>query len=250
MRALRDTNAWLKHAGRFSFCASAKFPLSWRKILMTPEGQIQTPPTRVSILARIVPAFSYALPALGAALSAFLFINVMQAMRNAEAAGIAAVAGGISEANMAIVVALYLAIFLGFAGVVVAIVRAITATTTASPAGWLFVVMALLGISPGLSLWRAESLLLDVLMQRAGPGVSAVAEQITLCLYVTIGLAPVVCLILLVASVVPLPAALRARSKWSPVIFLVLMELAVIGITVAYHLRTYYFHQAMLNEGF
>lgn len=66
---------------------------------MATEEQVQPAPTRVSIIARIVPAFSYALPALGAAVSALLLLSVLNAMRNAEAAGIGAVAGGISEAK-------------------------------------------------------------------------------------------------------------------------------------------------------
>ena len=83
---------------------------------MTPTEQVG--PKRVSILARLIPLSSYGLPALGAAVSAWLFLGVMQAMRNAEAAGIAAVAGGMSEANLAIIVTFYLAIFVGFAGII------------------------------------------------------------------------------------------------------------------------------------
>ena len=56
-------------------------------------------PTRVSILARIAPALSYGVPALGAAISALMLIRVFQAMRNAEAAGLAAVSAGVREAN-------------------------------------------------------------------------------------------------------------------------------------------------------
>jgi hypothetical protein len=80
--------------------------------------------------------------------------------------------------------------------------------------------------------------------------VAAVAEEISLCLMITILLAVFGCLILLVASVVPLPGVLRAKSKWSPVVFSVLMELVIIGMTVAYHLRTYWFYQAKINERF
>ena len=64
---------------------------------MTP---ISERPARVSILTRIVPVLSYALPALGAAVSALFLINVFRAMRNAETAGVAAVAAGIREANI------------------------------------------------------------------------------------------------------------------------------------------------------
>ena len=207
-------------------------------------------PSRVSILARVVPSLSYALPALGAALSALLVINVMEAMRNAESAGIAAVAGGMSEANLAVVLTLYLAIFVGFIGIIVGLVRAFTTTTTASPAGWFFLIAGLLGLAPMLTLWQAESLLVGVLTSRSGPGVAAVASQISICLTLTIVLAAFSCLVLLVASVIPLPALMRARLKWMPVIFLVLMELAVIGMTVAFHLRSYWLYQAKMNEGF
>ena len=215
---------------------------------MTPTDQAG--PTSVSILARLIPAFSYALPALGAGLSALLFINVMQAMRNAETAGIAAVAGGMSGANLAVVITLYLGIFFGLVGVIIGLVRAFATTTTASPSGWLILVMGLLGFAPLLTLWRAESLLLDVLRSRSGPGIVSVANQISMCLMLTIGLAAVGCVVLLVASVVPLPDVLRAKRKWAPLIFLIVMELALIALTIAYHLRTSWFYQAGLNERF
>lgn len=215
---------------------------------MTPTDQAL--PTRVSILARFIPAFSYALPAFGAVASAWLFVGVMQAMRNAESAGIAAVAGGMSEANLAVVVTLYLAIFVGLVGVIIGLVRAFSTTTTASPSGWLFLGMGVLGFAPMLTLWRAESLLLGVLTSRSGPGIVSVADQITTCLMLTIGLAAVACVVLLVASVVPLPAVLRAKRKWAPAIFLLIVELALVGMTIAYHVRTYWFYQAKLNERF
>ena len=216
----------------------------------TPEATNGQSASRVSILARLVPSFSYALPALGAALSALLFIGVMRAMRMAESAGIAAVAGGMSESNLSVVIALYLAIFVGLIGVVIGLVRTFSTITTASPSGWFYLVAGGLGFAPLLTLWRAESLLLDVLTSRSGPGMASVANEISTCLMLTIGLAAIGILILFVASVVPLPAALRAKQKWSSLIFLVIMELALIGMTIAYHVRTSWFYQAMHNERF
>ena len=209
----------------------------------------QSASSRVSILARLIPSLSYALPALGAALSALLFIGVMQAMRNAESTGIAAVAGGMSEANLAVVIALYLAIFVGLIGVVIGLVRTFSTTTTASPSGWFYLIAGVLGLAPMLTLWEAESLLLEVLTSRSA-GVVSVANQISMCLMLTIGMAAIGILILLVASVVPLPSALKAKRKWTPLVFLVIIELALIAMTVAYHLRTYLFYQARINEGF
>lgn len=215
---------------------------------MTPTEQAV--PTRVSILARLVPAFSYGLPAFGAAVSAWLFVGVMRAMQYAETAGIAAIAGGMSEANLAVVISLYLAIFVGLTGVIIGVVRTFSTTTTASASGWFYLVAGVIGLAPMLTLWRAESLLLDVLTSRSGPGIVSVADQISMCLMLTIGLGALGCLILLAASVVPLPAVLRAKRKWAPLIFLVVMELALIGMTIAYHVRTSWFYQARLNERF
>jgi hypothetical protein len=213
---------------------------------MTPTDQIV--PSRVSILARLIPSFSYALPAFGSALSALLFVGVLRAMRYAEAAGIAAISGGMSEANIAIVAALYLAVFVGLIGIVVGIVRCVSTTTTASPSSWFFLVTAMIGLAPVLTLWQAESFFLGALTSRSGPGMISVIRLIDTCLTLTLGLAAVGVVVLLVASLIPLPAFLRAKQKWAPVIFLVLMELALIVMTVLFHLRTAWFYNVKLSE--
>ena len=206
---------------------------------MTTDDQLQATPARISIIARIVPALSFALPALGAAISAMLLLNVLRAMRNAEAAGIGAVAGGISEANVAILVTLYLAIFIGGAGVIIKLVRLFTTTTTASPSAWYCVMAGLLGMAPMFALWRAQSLLLDaILTPSTAAGVSAVAGQITLFSIVAIVLGGVSIIILLASSFVSLPAILRSKRKWAPLVALLVMETGIIAMTVVYHLRT------------
>src|SRR5688572_24718577 len=147
---------------------------------MTIEGQ-QPTPARVSITARLVPTLSYALPALGVGVSAMLLLSVLRAMRNAEGAGIGAVAAGISEANIAILVTLYLAIVVGAAGVVIGLVRLFTTTVAASPSAWYYLIAGILGLMPMFALWRAQSLLLDAIFPRSvGAGVSEVAGQVTL----------------------------------------------------------------------
>ena len=213
---------------------------------MTPEEQ--PTPTRVSIIARIVPALSYALPALGAAVSALLLLSVLRAMRHAEAAGIGAVTAGISEANVAILVTLYLAIFVGICGIIIGVVRLFTTTVTASPSAWYYLIAGVLGIAPMWALWRAQSLLLDAIIPRSvGAGVSAVAGQITLFSIVAVVSGIVSILILLASSFVPLPAVLRAKRKWAPLIMLLLMETAIIAMTVFYHLRTAWLYKSFRN---
>ena len=204
---------------------------------MLEETQIPTVPARVSILARVAPAFSYALPALGAAISALMLINVFQAMRNAEAAGLGAVSAGMREANLPIVVALYLGLILGFAGVVIGLVRMFTTITTATPSAWYFLFVGVVGLVPILLLWEAQSLVLGVVFSRATGGVVEVARQVTLLSILTILFGAVSALILLVIAFVPLPRILYAKRKWAPVVMLLVIETAMIVMTVLFHLR-------------
>jgi hypothetical protein len=215
---------------------------------MTPETNQQNAPKRVSIFARIIPALSYALPAIGAVFSALLYMNVMRALRNAESAGIAAVAGGMSEANLVMIVALYFGIFVGIAGVIVSLVRCFTDTRTSSPSSWFFVITGLLGVAPILPLVRAQNLLIEGMF--AMTGFVEVARQINLCLILTIVAGLVICVILLIASVVPLPALLKAKRKYAPVIVLVLMEFALIVVVVIYHLHNHWLYNVKMGERF
>lgn len=207
---------------------------------MTAEEQAQPTPARVSILARIVPALSCILPAFGAALSAVLLLNVLNAMSSAEAAGIAAVASGLSRANLAILVTLYLALFVGLAGVVIGLVRMFTTTTTASPSAWYYLIAGVIGIVPMLALWRAQTLLLDVIFNRSpqAGGVSAVADQITLFSIIAIILGGMSILFLIASSFITLPRILWAKRKWAPLIMLLVVETAIMAMTVIYQLRT------------
>ncbi len=204
---------------------------------MIADTQIPPAPTRVSILARVAPALSYALPALGAAISALMLINVFRAMRNAEAAGFGAVSAAIREANLPVVVTLYLGVILGFIGVGIALVRMFTTITTVTPSAWYFLIIGIAGLLPIVLLWEAQSLLLGVLFGRSAGGVVEVARQVTLLSMMTTLLGTVSILIMLVSAFVPLPRILHAKRKWAPVVVLLLMETAVIVMTVLFHLR-------------
>jgi len=204
---------------------------------VTPDTQLPAAPVRVSILARLAPVFSYALPAFGAAISALMLINVFRAMRNAEAAGIGAVSAGIREADFPIVITLYLGVVLGFAGIIVGLVRMFTTTTTATPSAWYFLITGIAGLLPVLLLWEAQSLLLGVIFGRSPGGVTDVARQVSLLAIMTMLAGTLSILILLVSAFVPLPRILHAKRKWAPLVMLLLVETAVITMTVLYHLR-------------
>ena len=211
---------------------------------MTPDTVMPSiAPARVSILARIAPALSYGLTSIGAAGSAFLLINVFRAMRNAEAAGIAAISAGISEANLVIVVTLYLAIVVGLIGVVVGFARMFVTTKTASPSAWFYFVTGVLGFFPMLALWQSQSLLLGVIFARSGGNIATVARQITGLLMVALCMGLVSSLVLLVTSVIPLPRILQAKRKWAPPLILLVMEIVVIVMAVLYHMRTAWLYE-------
>jgi hypothetical protein len=213
---------------------------------MTPTPQVnnERSPSRVSILARLVPAFSYAMPMLGAVLSSLLINRAFEAMRNAESAGIAAVAGGMAEANLPVLIGLYFAIFLGLIGIVVMVVRCFMSTTTASPSGWFFLIFGGISLIPLLLLWEAQSLLIQAISPGSG-GIAYVASSIQMCLTLAIVTSAAFILILLAASLIPLPSVLRAKRNWAPLLVLVSMEFVLIGTAVAFQVRTSWFHQVM-----
>lgn len=215
--------------------------------LSRPVGDPQSLTSRVSILARMVPVFSYSIPMLGAALSALLFMNVIRAMRFVEAAGVGAVAGGMAEANLPVLVALYLAIFMGMIGILIMIIRCFVSTTTASPSAWFFAIGGVLASMPLMFLWEAQSLMVAGMK---GGNVSLVASSIQLCLTLTIVTSALFVLILLVASVTPLPSLLRAKRNWAPLLLLATTGFALIGAAVAFQIQTSWLYGVSAAEQF
>jgi hypothetical protein len=203
----------------------------------------------ISIPARLVPSFSYIIGMGGAALGSVMIVRTFQGMRNAETAGIAAVAGGLSEASQAMAVALYLAVFFGVIALALVIVRALTSPATASPSGWFFIITGALAFTPIGLLWKAESLIVNVIAPGSQNVVQA-AASIQMYLTMTTITAAVFCLIVLVAALLPLPAALRAKRIYGPIVGGLLIELALIGMAVAFQLRASWLFEVRMNERF
>ena len=214
---------------------------------MTPASQIEADslPARVSIFARLVPVVSLCIPLIGEALCALMLMRGLEAMRNAEAAGIAAVAGGMAEANLAMTIALYFGLSIGFIGVVVMAIRAFAVTTTASPSAWFFALAGLLTLVPLVFLWTGQSFFLGGLR---GGNISLVASNIFLFLRLAVGGCAVLAPSLLIAAFIPLPPVFRAKNKWAPVIILVLIAIVMIGTAVVFQMRTSWLNQASAAE--
>lgn len=199
---------------------------------------------KVSIFARLVPAFSYTVPPLGAALSAFLVFRVLEAMRNAETAGVAAVGRGLHEANLAVLIALYLAIVVGFAGIVVAVIRLVLGTKTVAPSTWFFFIGGVLGLIPVVLLWEAESVLIQVIAHHEN--MAYVVSTVRLLLTMTLVAAPIGALLLLAGSVWPL--ASDSKRRWGPLIALLVIEFLVIAAVIAFQVRTSWFYQVSQTD--
>jgi FtsH-binding integral membrane protein len=95
---------------------------------------------------------------------------------------------------------------------------------------------------------QPESLLVAAISPGGG-GLVHFASNIRLYLSLTLVASAVLVLILLIASLIPLPKVLRSKRNRTPLIVLVLMELALIRMAVAFQVRTSWFHQVKEMEG-
>ena len=180
----------------------------------TPYDAQNPPRLKVSFIVRLLTAFCYAIPALGGALSSMSLINVFQALRSAETAGIGAVMAGLNEASTPVLVSLYLGAFGAIVVIVVLIVRMMVRTKTASPPAWFFAV-GVLGLVPAGLFWKARSLVIDVLSPGSSVGeggIAAVGAEISQWLILSVIAAPVVFILLIAASVIPFSS--RSKAKW------------------------------------
>ena len=192
------------------------------------------PRLKVSVTARLIAALSYTIPAIGGALSSILLMRVLRALRNNESAGINAIMTGMKEAAFPSTVALYLAAICGIAVIVVLVVRMTTETETASPPSWFFLIGGILWLLPVGLFWKAELLILEVLSPGSSigaGGLASVGADVSRLLMLSVIAAPVVFIILIVASVLPLSS--QSKSKWSSLIAATVIEIVLIATAIA-----------------
>ena len=189
---------------------------------------------RVSFTARLIAAVAFTIPAIGGALSSILLMNMFRALREAESAGMGAVMAGMKEAALPVLGSLYLAAICGFVMIVVLVVRMIVQTKTASPPFWFFVLGGILCFVPAALFWKAQLVILEVLSPGSSigaGGIGGVGADISLLLLVSVIAAPVVFIILLVASVVPFSS--RAGSKWGSLVVATVIAFSFVATAIA-----------------
>jgi len=189
---------------------------------------------RVSILVRMLAALTYAVPAIGGALGSFLLIRLFQALRTSESAGIAEVMMGVNEASLPVTISLYLAAGIGIALIITLAIRTMTTTATSSPQFWFYVVGGILGLVPPALFWVAKYLVIEALSPGSWLGayglenVGARVAQLTMLSVIS---APLVIILLLVASVVPFSS--RSKAKWFSLSTAIFVEIILIALAVA-----------------
>ncbi len=197
------------------------------------EAENNQPGFKVSISTRLITALFYIIPLIGGALSSILLMRVFRAMAVAESAGIGAVMAGMKEAAVPTIVALYLAAGGGMVVIVVLVIRMIVETKTASPPSWFFVLGGLLCLLPAGFFWKAQLLILDVLSPASSigaGGVASVGSDISRWLMLSLIAVPVVFIILIGASLLPLSS--RSRSKWLSLIAATAIGILLITLAI------------------
>ena len=162
---------------------------------------------KVSFTTRLIALAAFTIPLIGGALSSLMLMNMFKALRSNENAGMAAVMAGMKEASLPAIVSLYLAAFFGLVVLIVLVVRMFAQTKTASPPFWYFVLGGILCFLPAAAFWKAQLLVLEVLSPGSAigaAGISGVAADLSQLLWMSIIAAPIMFIVLLIASVVPL----------------------------------------------
>ena len=106
-----------------------------------------------------------------------------------------------------------------------------------------------LGLAPLLLLWQSETVFIQAIAPGSG-GFARAASSIQRWLTLTIIFAFIADSILLIASLVPLPAIMRTRRSYAPLLVLVLMEVGLIGMAVAFQMRTSWLQQVRFGQRF
>ncbi|MBV9214588.1 MAG: biopolymer transporter ExbD [Acidobacteria bacterium] len=189
--------------------------------------------SRISFSTRLVAALAFVIPAIGGALGAFLLMNVFSEMRKAETAGIAAVMGGMKQASLPVLISFYLAAVVALIVIIILVIRMFVQTKTASPPVWFFLIGGLLAFVPALCFWKAQMIVIDVLSPGSSigsAGISGVASDISRWLLMSIVAAPIVFVVVLVISVLPLSSS--GGKKWGSLVVTFLAGACLVATAV------------------
>lgn len=185
---------------------------------------------RVSIAERLVPSLSFGLAAIAGIVGGAMIFVFFEDLRKAETVGYEMFFTGFARIQLVVGGVLTGAVLLGIAGLAVATIRMFAAKKKASPPGAVFTVVGALGLIPALLLFYVMWISTDVAIKRTG--ITNIADTINILVFAAIGLGVVAILAFLVFSFVPFSSSMG--RKYSPVIFLVLVEIATACLAALY----------------
>ncbi|MEA2562036.1 MAG: hypothetical protein QOH06_3540 [Acidobacteriota bacterium] len=188
----------------------------------------------------IVAAFAAVLPAAGAALAVRGVMNVFQGMALTGSGGVGAVAAGLYEANRPLIAAAAVAAILA-GWLTVAVLR--------KP--WAFPGLPLsfapvLACVPALLLWMVESFTLAVIDPHATGSAASIGEEsqrLSNLVIASFGSAITVLLIVIAIFAVSLARPRSTDSSLPPAAVWAAMTVLLLGLAVAFYMRSSYLHQ-------
>jgi len=199
---------------------------------------------RVSIAERLVPSLSYAMAAVSGAAGGLFILQLLDLLSKAETAGMSAFLRGTSEIELAVGIMLGISAGLGACGILISVIRMFTTNTTASPPGVMYLVLGLLSLVPPFAVHYALHTLEHSVTTQVEGGISSVAGFATNLSYFAAVFTVVMLVALLAFSFIPITS--RAGRKFSSLLFLIVVEIAVLGLAAVFFWQA---AQAMAESG-
>ena len=193
---------------------------------MASNGSATT--ARVSIIERLIPSIAYACASVTGAIGGVLILQLLERMRIANTAGLDSFLALTTQIEFAMGAMLCVAAAINGIGLLFSAVRMFSTNKTASPPGYVFLVVALLSLIPPFLIHFILHLLEETAMHREEGGISAVATTITALCYLAPALS-VVAIFALVAFTF-FPFSSRLGRRLSPTIFLFVVGFLILGL--------------------
>lgn len=200
---------------------------------------------KVSILARLMAAFTYMIPGIGSTLSSLYLMKSFKALSNNETAGMSIMLIGLTESTIPALALLYFGAFCGLIVILVLIVRMFMETKTASPPSWFFIVCGLFFLVPVGLFFEASSMVIEaVTIPNSSTNMGTVVGTVSLLLMLSIASMLVVSILMLVMSVIPFSTA--SKPRFGSLITVMFVEFLIIIAVIVFHSRYLWLYEAAL----
>lgn len=196
-----------------------------------------TDKARISILERMIPAVALATAASSGIVGAFLIRRVFVSIRNAETAGLDYFYVGTAQVETAVGIILAASAFSGFVAIVFSVIRIFTKNKKASPPGSLLLIIGILGLLPPALIASALWMSIRAVSVPNSGGIDLVGAAVGTLSLASIGVA--IAGFLVFPAYVFVPVKARVGRRYSHVVFLVLLEIAIVMLSAVFFWAAY-----------